>query len=390
MSQAMTVLRMETKSLVRSFIPHPWIRRTVLGMIALIVVGACAGSLLTPLPPGRKPPPLGVLTGFVVLNLGLAVSVGMGGAARLLQHPERERLMLLAPVRPVQIMWARIGPVLLLACGALSVFFLPFVVVSFRLAPRTGLMLLLLGIAVIGWSIQLALWGVLLLTRMLGRERGVRFSYAVAFVGVLLATMGFGVVVQLTTGLLPMLGFLALTVAVLPTWMHHTGRAYAEVLIEAESPPKAPAPVWGRVTAWRHVQRTPAVWSMAGTALILVLFLVVEVPVQAGMVAMLLYVLATTPLQHAFQPEYDQPDRWALAPYAHQVRWKIMLQVGLPSLLVAVGVLLTVGWGAWRWTGIVVVLLMLGLLSHRIFATLPRKVIQTVLLALALSTQALR
>lgn len=383
------VLVMETRSLVRSFIPHLWIRRIVLGTIALIVVAAWVGSLLIPLPPGRKPPSLEALTGIVVLNLGLAVSVSMGGAARLLYQPERVRLLLLAPVHPALVVWARVGPVLLMACGALSVFFLPFVMAAFRLAPGTGLMMLLLGIAVIGWAVQLALWGVLMLTRMLGRERGIRLSYAVALGGVLLATMGFGVIVKLAAGPLPLLGFLALTVAALPAWIQHTGRAYTEDLMKSEAPPKAPAPVWGRIAAWRYVQRTPAVWGMVGTILLLGCFLVVDVPGRAGLVAMLLYVLATTPLQHAFLPEYDQPDRWALAPYAYRVRRALMWQVGLPPLLVAIGGVLVVGWGVWYWVGSVVMLLLLGILSHNIFATLPRKIVQTVLLALALTTQAL-
>lgn len=390
MSTWLTMVCIELQSMVRGVLPATWLRRSVIGFGALLVLAVIGASVMVPLPPGRSAPPPGTFTGFVVLNLGLSVSLAMGGAARLIQRPERVRVLLLAPVSPRFVVWTNVGPVLALACAALTLLFLPFGLLAFRMSPRLGLFLLTLGLAITAWAVQLALWSVAALVRTLGRRRGIRATYALTLGGVLLSTLGFGLATQLVTSAVPLIIFAAATVLLLPPWMSRTGREFVAVLTSSEAVSLGTEPKWGRPMPWRHVRRTPAVWSMAGTAVLILVFAFLDaVPLQKGLVAMMLIVLAMTPLQHAFMAEHERPERWALAPEASRVRWMVFAWVGGPMLAGVAAIVLLFGWGAWIWIGAVIVLAVLGQLLQSVAATIPRRGIETLLLGLAVGTEAL-
>lgn len=385
----LTILRLEMHNTVRGFIPNTWLRRTILAVVAGLALSATLVGLLAPLPAGRTVPPLGMITGFVIMNLGLSVSFAVAGVAKLFREPQRAHVLMMAPVAPEQAVWIRLAPAVLLSWVPMTLLYMPFLMVFFRLAPETGAIVLVLGLAVTLWSLQLALWAVLGLVDKMGRENGLRTAYALTFVFAFASIISMGLLLQMATGPIPLLLFLALTVGFLPPLLSRTSKAFMAALMQVEAPVQVQDPVWGSLSPWRIVKRTPALWGIVGTFLMLGLFSFANAPLQAGVSAMLLYILATTPLGHAFAPEYEQPDRLRLAPFAAQVQRTLIVQVGLPVLLLAAGLALWIGWGAWGWVAGVLVLNLLGLLSYTIFAKLPRNVLQMILLAATLATQAL-
>ena len=383
----LSLIELQLRSELRALVPKTWVRRTLLSFLALLSLAGSVAMLLVPLSPNRDAPSVGALSGLVVANLALSVSLALAGAATLLRQPERLRALRLAPVPPSWIPLLPIVSILLLALLPLAVFFAPLVIGVFRLAPGPALLMVGLGAAIALWSVQLALWLVLQLARRLGRERGSRIAYLFAAALAFAALASFGFLIRWSTRPLPIVLFGVATLAVLPPWTAATARAFAHVLTSAEAPKYGRAPRWGRPSWWRTLARTPAVWALSGTLPVVVLLGLTDFPFRWGMIAVVLVSLSMVPLGHLFAAEYECLERWRLAPFNGRVRRSIFTSVALPFALGMIAAAVAVGWGAWTWVGGVAILTLLSPLTYMVFATLPRKLTQGLLTLAALATE---
>jgi fatty acid desaturase len=112
-----------------------------------------------------------------------------------------------------------------------------------------------------------------------------------------------------------------------------------------------------------------------------------DVPLQRGMIAILILTIATIPLYHVFHPEYERPMRLRMAPRGTLFKIRTLVAAGGPFTALALTLLLFAGWGSWVWVVSVSGLMLLMAFSYLLAHPVLRTGIQIVLTAAAFSTQ---
>lgn len=388
---ALNVLALETRGSLRALVPPAWLRRSLLGLLVTLSVMGCLAMALIPLGRSRAGSvSVGVFSGLLLSCLCVAACVAVAGAASLVRQPERFRLLEVAPVPAALVAGLPLASVLALSLLPLALVFAPFVVAALRLSPLTGAAMILAGAGVAAWANLAALQLVMRLARRFGKEQGARYATAFSILLAFGALMALRSVLRFSTGSLPVLIFLLLTVLLLPRLWKATAEAFVALLRQAEPPAFSPEPDWGGPSWGRLLLRTPAPWAAAGALPAILAIALTDMPLKGGAVALLLLSLSMVPLRHLLSAEYERPERWLIAPCGGAVKRSLFLGVGVPSAVAALAAAALAGWGDWAWVGAVAVLLVLTPLTFLLRAAALRHAAQGALMLSAMLTEVVR
>jgi len=385
-----SVVLYEARVSWRELIPSTWLRRGTLLLIVLVSVAASVALAVAPTRVfTRSAASIDTFAGLLAANVLLASAVALHAATRFVQNPQRLRALQLAPLRESEAILASLGGLLTATAAPLGVFFMPFVILSFRVAPHTAPWLLVAAAAAAAWSMAGALWLVVAATRALGRERTVAFGHVLAIALGFVFMRTFAALTHVTPRPGVMVAFLGISAAAAPGALVGAARRLATTIHGVEPLREAPEPRWGKPSWLRILMRTPAPWAMASMGAVALVVGRSGAPLASGTTAALIILWATLPLNHLLDGDACARDRWRLAPEGWRYQRRLFGQVAL--LVVPATALLgaTAAWGHWAWLGAVVSLAAAAQALFLVEGGMLRSTLLTALVAMAFATEVL-
>ena len=239
------------------------------------------------------------------------------------------------------------------------------------LDPFISFVTILYFIVVSGWSVVLSFLTLMLMINYLGQEKTLRLGYSLPFSLFWLPALFFYAVEDFRE-FAPVIGywqliFFSISLLLLPPLFITTCRSFYRLLMVASEPIKEYGePIWGVYNPWHYLDRQAVSWGIFPTILFLGLLLLdvfnfgIFTP---ALTAITILALVTGPLHAIMQDEKDNPDRWALSPYASRMIRAICLKLLLPLFLIGATIVVYVGNHHWWWIALVLGILSLSILT---------------------------
>ncbi len=344
----------EARNALRELIPRRWVRRSLVAFWALAELVFCGLALFIPLPSERAVD-LGVLTGFLALNLMLASGLAALSFSRLVDAPRKLELVAVSPLGSTRAVWLLLAPALVAGCLPITSLLLPFALIVVRRAPLTALAMAASAFVILAWGLAFAVAAASALVGRLGRARAaaaLRLWGALLPLGLLLA---FKPVVRAEAPRSVTLALLIGSVFLLPiVWPRVASGFFERLSGPTRWVPRAREPRWGSPGWGRELWRTLAVrMLLAPVAPVLIAAWRPEaLPAVLGLA---LVFAVMVPLGQLLGAEWETPGRLRLAPFGSGYRLRLIGAVGGVALVLVLAMAALLGWGRWNWLATVAV-----------------------------------
>jgi hypothetical protein len=338
----------EARDALRELVPRRWIRRSLVGGLALFELAFCSLALLVPLRE-QRPLDLGVLSGLFGMNLMLSSALAAVSLSRLVAAPQQLELTRLSPLGAARGLWLALAPTLIAGSVPLTALLLPFALMVARRAPLTALGMAVTALAILAWGLLVAV--------AVTSEAVVRCGHARA--AALLRSWGALLPVALILAFKPLVrvqapaaatfGLLLASPVLLPLlWPRVAARFFRALGVHQQSAGTAREPRWGSPGWARELWRTLAVRTLLAPVTLL-LIAAWRPAAWPALLSLSLIFIVMVPLGQLLAPEWRAPDRLRLAPYARRYRLRLVSATGGGALSIALVVALLLGWSRWRW-----------------------------------------
>lgn len=383
------ILRINTTHLLRLYFPNKIVRYGLILFAGLLLVGGAVLGIIFGLHPHpnwkgglRSQEFVNNLSGLLAMinNSILIVPtfLTIRGALKLLENPSTSLLMHLSPTPPSSIFFALIGPLIFFAAIPLCITTGPFVIMFLVQDPLISFCLFAYFIILSCWLVTFCLGSLVILVRLLGKEKGMRVAYAAPFILLALPLIfTFGAEDFRKTA--PLVGywqliFFTISIIVLPPLFKIvSGEFFKLVNSQFQEVKTHGEPSWGRYNPWTYILRHAVIYVLLPLFIFAVLMLTKVLkfdPVNESVYAVCLFLLSTLPVSVIMMEEKNRPDRWKLAPFSRKLKSAIWLKLNLPILTFCMLFIFRMG-GTFHFAWVIAIMLVtiLGvavLSSHRL------------------------
>lgn len=356
------LFRYHLKHQIRTFISNNWLRRFIITIVLILLLGGVVLGLAM----GLNPPPRwngnfhskefienfsGLLFMITFFIIALPTYVIIKGALSLIETPETEKLKTLSPIANYKKVSLALGPIVFLSSLPYLIVVMPFIIMFILLDPIISIFSFSYFIVLSSWSIVLSMASLIIMLDLLGNESGLKIAYLTPFVLFLLPLSFFYFVADVrvyasTIGYWQ-LAFFGISIFILPYIFIQVSKSFFNILIgEGISQQEWVAPKFGNYNPWVAIDRSAITWGMIplATFIGLLIFDIFHIElIHESVIVLLLLSLITAPLNILFSEEKKKPMRWLLAPFSGTLKKEILLKVAAPLLSFATIIIIYVG-----------------------------------------------
>lgn len=332
---------------LRTVLPHRGVRLGVIIGITVAELMFVVYSLRQPWD-ARQTVSWGIVTGFIALNLLLALSAACAALVEILRSPERLELTRISPIPNGFALYLAFAPAIAAAAAPLILLSAPLIARAAYYFPVLALSTLLAGICAFGWALTIAALIAGLLAHCVGAERGAELLKAGSATLGIGTLIGFRALVGIGAGFTPIAVFIAVTALGLPICWRIATRYFVAIHRGYDDDDSVEEPRWGKPCWGRLLRRT-----VSGPAILAVLpptVVAFAIPSLRYIIfGTLILALGTAPLQKLLSPEFACPARLILAPNGARMRCQLITKVGAIVVALSMSVAAVLGWGHWMW-----------------------------------------
>ena len=350
------------KHQIRTYISNNWLRRIIITLVLLLLIGGIVLGLAI----GLNPPPRwsgnfqskefienfsGLLFMITVFIIALPTYVIIKGALFLIETPETEELKALSPIANYKKFSLALGPIVFLSSIPYLIVVMPFIIMFILLDPIVSIFTFSYFLILSSWSIVLSMASLIIIIDLFGKETGLKIAYLIPFILFLLPVGLFYFVADMRVYASSIgywqLVFFGISFFILPYFLIQVSKSFFNILIGEGIPQQEWAvPKFGNYNPWVTVDRSAITWGMIPLAIFigLLIFDIFHIElIHESVIVLLLLSLITAPLNILFSQEKKNPMRWLLAPYSKTHKKIILLKVGLPLIIFASIIIIYVG-----------------------------------------------